>query len=57
MKRGDQITAGSERLLVLDQGPDGWWVYVEDKVDERGYPLVEQRSVADLKTTDEPGLF
>ncbi len=29
-------------VVVLDKGPEGWWVSFEDQTDERGYPLLRQ---------------
>lgn len=30
-------------VIVLDRGPDGWWLSFEGKTDARGHDLMEQR--------------
>lgn len=35
-------------VIVVDKGPDGWWVSFEDRVDDRGHAVMEQRSARSL---------
>lgn len=53
--RGARLFALLDRepcaVIVLDRGPDGWWVSFEDHLTPTGHPLVEQRSVRHLYPT------
>jgi hypothetical protein len=43
--------------MILDQGPDGWWVWFEDRLDPDGRPSIEQLAEKHLDTEDEGALF
>ena len=55
VSRGARLWALLDRepcaVIVLDRGPEGWWVSFEDHHSASGHPLVEQRASRHLYPT------
>jgi hypothetical protein len=55
--RGERRWVSGSPVLVLDQGPDGYWVWFEDALDADGRPTIAQLAEKHLDVEDEGALF